>query len=148
MYGPVSEACTAMAQLEAAGVNVQSMKYLQLSRQAEVSLLEEAAGLMLPAAAQAAGIALPAARQVLSLTVCIFPFAAFDMMHNRQQNGLRVCSWVNICKWGDPSQQLYCTCLSSLLLYLGFGRSVSMSVDLHCTSPLRDPGEQSGGSAC
>ena len=84
MHGPVSEACTAMAQLEAAGMNVQSLKYLQPSRRAETSLLEEAAGLMLPVAAQAAGIALPSARQVLSLTVCIFPSAAFDMMHKRQ----------------------------------------------------------------
>jgi hypothetical protein len=73
-----------MAQLEAAGVNLQSVKYLQPSRRAEVSLLEEAAGLMLPAAAQAAGIALPAARQVLNHTVCIFPSAAFDIMHTRQ----------------------------------------------------------------
>ena len=84
MHGPVSEACTAMAQLEAAGVDVQSVKYLQPSRQAEVSVLEEAAGLMLPAAAQAAGVALPAARQVLNHTVCIFPFAASEMMHKRQ----------------------------------------------------------------
>lgn len=62
-----------MAQLEAAGVNLQSMKYLQPSRQVEISLLEEAAGLMLPAAAQAAGVALQAPRQVLIHTVCIFP---------------------------------------------------------------------------
>ncbi len=96
-----------MAQLEEAGVNLQSVKYLQPSRQAEVSLLEEAAGLMLPAAAQAAGIALPAARQVLIHTVCIFPSAAFDTMHKRQQDGrLRVLSCVNICLLGDPSQQL------------------------------------------
>ena len=73
-----------MAQLEAAGINLQSVQYLQPSRQAEVSLLEEAAGLMLPAAAQAAGVALPAAKQVLDLTVCICSSAAFDMMHIRQ----------------------------------------------------------------
>ena len=107
MHGPVIEACTAMAQLEAAGVNLQNVKYLQPSRPAEMSLLEEAAGLMLPAAAQAAGLALPAARQVLNHTVCIFPSAAFATMHNRQQDGRhRVCSCVNICQMGDPSQQL------------------------------------------
>lgn len=107
VHGPVSEACTAMAQLEAAGVNLQSVKYLQPSRQAEISLLEEAAGLMLPAAAQAAGVALPAARQVFHRTVCIFPSAAFDMMHKRHQDGrLRVFSCVNICHLSDPSRQL------------------------------------------
>ncbi|KAL0028967.1 hypothetical protein WJX77_008705 [Trebouxia sp. C0004] len=69
VHGPISEACTAMAQLEAAGVNLQSARYLRPSRQAEISLAEEAAGLMLPAAAQAAGVALPAARQVSNLEV-------------------------------------------------------------------------------
>ncbi len=39
-------------------------------------------------------------------------------------------SCLNICQLGESSQQLYCTYLSSLALYLGYGGSVIMNVDL------------------
>lgn len=65
VHGPALEACTALAHLQAAGVDLQRVKHLQPAiRRSGLSVLQELAGLALPGASQAAGVALPTAMQV------------------------------------------------------------------------------------